>query len=254
MIELRYSYTLDDLNRLARMVVTTNLQWWPAGDRRDQTDTAWSGIVEHLYSTDEEPTENELLAAGTRALVEDTKGYRKLHGIRDGGTHAGEPGYIGDGPRFAAYWYQPAAEPWEDRVIERVALAQILATAKSVHLEAFGALAATDDYAAASSALGLKGSALTARLSQGRRHFRRHWFAPDTAPPIKTTDRRVGSYTKPLSEFCRNGTGPHQMTPENTQWRQARKPGRRPTRVCRACEAERSQARVQARAAERASR
>lgn len=247
MTAVRYGYTLDGLNRLARYVVVANLQWWPGGDRHDQVDTAWSGIVEHLYAVDDEPTESELLAAGTRALVEDTKGYRKLHGIRDGGTHAGEHGFIGDGPRFAAYWYEPPAEPWDERIIDRMALAQILATAKPLHLDAVGALAATDNYATAAEVLGLKASALSVRLSEARKQFRRHWFAPDTAPPIKGTDRRVGSYAKPLSEFCRNGDGPHEMTPENTQWRAPRKPGRRQMRVCRACEADRSRKRVSAR-------
>lgn len=249
MTELRYGYTLDDLQRLSKTVVVANLQWWPGGDRHQQADTAWCGIVEHLYTTDEEPTENELLAAGTRALVEDTKGYRKLHGIREGGIHAGEAGFIGDGPRFAAYWYSPPAEPWEDRVIERIALAQVLATANPLHLQAIGALAATDNYAAAAEALGLKGSTLTVRLSEGRKAFRRRWYAPETPPPIKNTDRRVGSYSKPLAERCKDGAGPHEMTPENTQWRAPRKPGRRPSRVCRACETERSQRRVRERAA-----
>jgi hypothetical protein len=235
--DVRFGYTLNDLDRLARTVVVANSQWWPAGDRKDQADTAWSGIVEYLYTTEDEPAERDLLDAGTRALVEDTKGYRKHHGLRNGGL-------IADGPRFATYWYEPPAEPWEERVIERIAVNQILAQVKPHEVDALLALAAHGDYAAAAEGLGLNYTTLTVRLSNARKTFRRHWFTPDTAPPIKGTDRRVGSRATPLRTHCSSG---HEFTPENTQWRAPRVPGRARTRVCRACESDRSKARTAAR-------
>ena len=234
--EIRHGYTLADLDRLAKTVVVANSQWWPAGDRKDQTDTAWSGIVELLYAHDGEPSERDLLDAGTRALTEDTKGYRKHHGLRDGG-------FIGDGPRFAAYWYEPPAVPWEERVIERIAAEQILTKIKGHELDALLALASTGDYAAAAQVLGLKYATLTQRLTEARRAFRRQWFAPEVPPPVKGTDRRVGSRAKPPSEYCKGGRGPHRMTPENTYRRPNPKPGKRGERVCRACETERSRLR-----------
>lgn len=239
---------MENLDHLARIVVVANAQWWPGGDRKDQIDTAWSGIVEHLYASTDEPSERDLLDAGTRALVEDTKGYRKQHGLHEG-THRGEHGYIGDGPRFAAYWFEPKSAPWEEHVVERDALHRILPLLKDAHREALLALAATGDYAQAAQALGLKYSTLTQRLAEARRTFRQHWFAPDTAPPIKGTDRRVGSRAKPLSEFCKGGKGPHRMTPENTYRRPNPKPGKRGERVCKACDAERSQRRWAAKSA-----
>ena len=238
--DVRFGYTLNDLDRLARTVVVANAQWWPAGDRKDQADTAWSGIVERLYAVTDEPTERDLLEAGTRALVEDTKGYRKHHGLRDGGQ-------IADGPRFATYWYEPPSEPWEDRVIERIAAGQILTQVKSHEVDALLALAAHGDYAEAAEGLGLKYTALTVRLSSARKTFRRHWFAPETAPPVKgTTDRRIGSRTTELRTHCSKG---HEFTPENTYWRAARKAGRAPSRYCKTCESARSQLRVAARKA-----
>lgn len=236
---IRHGYTLGDLDRLARTVVVANSQWWPAGDRKDQADTAWSGIVEYLYSATDTPTERDLLAAGTQALVEDTKGYRKHHGLRDGGL-------IADGPRFAAYWYQPPAEPWEDRVIERIAAEQIIAKVKPHELDAVLALAAHGDYQAAADALGLKYTALTVRLSGARKTFRQHWYAPEVAPRMKGTDRRVGSRTAELRTHCSKG---HEFTPENTYWRAPRVPGRARSRYCKQCESERGQRRVAARRA-----
>lgn len=230
---IRFGYSLRDLDRLARTVVTVNAQWWPAGDRRDQADTAWSGIVEHLYSAEGKPTENDLLAAGTRALVDDTKGYRRHHGLRDGG-------YAGDAPRFAAYWYEPPAQPWEERIVERLAVEQILPTVRPRHVEALLSLAAHGDYAAAATGLGLRYSTLTMRLAQARKAFRAHWYAPDTAPATKGTDRRVGSYAKPLATHCSRG---HEWTPENTRWDRGRTAASAKARRCRACEADRGRTR-----------
>lgn len=230
---VRFGYTLEILDHLARTVVVANSQWWPAGDRRDQAETAWSGIVEHLYAVTDEPTRADLLAAGTRALVDDTKGYRKHHGLRDGGL-------ISDGPRFAAYWYQPPAEPWDDQVVERLAAEQILTRIKPHELDAVMALAATGDYQAAADALDIKYTTLTMRLSAARSAFRRHWFEPDTAPPVQGTDRRIGNRAQALRTHCSAG---HEYTPENTYRRPNPKPGKRGERVCRTCETARSAAR-----------
>jgi len=236
-VELRYGYTLDTLDRLAKTVVVANAQWWPGGDRHQQIDTAWSGIAEALYAAEHEPSENELLQAGTRALVEDTKAYRKHHGLRDGGL-------VGDGPRFAAFWYDPPNEPWEDRLIDRIAIGQIMPTLKPHLAETVGALATLGDYAAAADAVGVKYGALTMRMREARQAFQRQWYAPDAPPPTRGTDRRVGSYARPPRTHCSEG---HELTPENTYRRPNPKPGRRGERVCKTCEAKRSQRRVAAR-------
>ena len=229
-------YSLNDLDRLARTVVVANAQWWPGGDRYDQADTAWHGIVEHLYSASDAPTERDLLAAGTRALTNEVNGHGRHHGRTKDGTGT-------TAPRFAAYWYEPAAEPWEDRVIERIAAEQILTRVKPHQTDALLALAAHGDYAAAAEALGLKYATLTVRLSGARRTFQEHWYAPERPPSTRGTDRRVGSRAKPLPEYCKGGDGPHLMTPENTRWNKGRTAASAKVRRCRACQADRDRAR-----------
>lgn len=236
-------FSLDDLDRLARTVVVVNAQWWPGGDRHDQADTAWHGIVEHLYSVGGEPTERDLLAAGTRALANEVNGHGRHHGRTKDGTGA-------TAPRFAAYWYEPPAQPWEDRVVERIAAEQILGRVKPHEIDALLALAAHGDYAAAADALGLKYATLTVRLSTARRTFRQHWFAPESAPRMKGTDRRIGSRQAEPATHCSKGD--HEFTPENTYWRAPSKPGRAPGRYCKACESERSQKRRAAKLAKKA--
>lgn len=229
---LRYGYTLDDLNRIARTVVVANAQWWRGADRHDQVGIAFSAIAEHLYLADDMPNERELHTAGTAALVEDAKAYRHHHGLRDGGH-----GLVGQAPRFAAYWYEPPADPWEDRVLERIAVAQIMPTLDEPLMQAVAALAALDDYAVAADALDLKYGTLTARINRGRKAFRQHWYAPETAPATRGTDRRVGSRTAVERTHCSEG---HEFTPENTYWRPSWKgPKYSPSKYCRICQGER---------------
>ena len=135
----------------------------------------------------------------------------------------------------------------EEGIVERLAVGQILATLPPIEREAIVSLAVHDDYQVAADAIGLGYSALTQRLTQARRRFRAAWVAPEVAPAAKGTDRRVGVRGKPLATHCRGGKGPHEMTPDNTYRRPSPKAGHRGERVCRACEAERSKARVAAR-------
>lgn len=92
----------------------------------------------------------------------------------------------------------------------------------------------------AAESLGLKYGTFGARVNVARRQFRKLWFAPETAPPMRGTDRRIGSRATELRTHCSAG---HELTPENTYWR----PDRRRSRFCKTCEQARGIARVAAR-------
>lgn len=227
-LEVLHGYTLADLDRLARRVVTAHLGWWSAGDRHDQYETAWSGIAEHLCAADEAPKPSDLTAAGTAALDREVKAGKRHHGA----TRTG-----GIGPRYAAYWYEPPAEPWEDRLVDGIAVGQILAAVPPDGFQAILALAGAPDRDAAAEAVGLSRQALNTRLSRARKVCREHWFAPDAAPAMK---RAPSPGRMPAREVCDAG---HPLTPDNIAWMAPKKPGRPRYGRCRTCEQERARAR-----------
>jgi len=239
-LPVAHGYTMRDLDQLA--IAACRQDRSLASDAATRYDTAWSAIAEHLAAADEPPTWHDLFTTGWRAIYNEVRAMRHTFGFFEkDGTNG-----VASAPRFVAYWTLPNSRP-EEGIAERIAVGQILATLTAAERAAVIALAVHDDYQAAADALGIGYTAMTVRMSAARRRFRAHWYAPETAPPVKGTDRRIGSRTKPLATHCRGGKGPHEMTPENTYRRPSPKPGKRGERVCRACETERGKARWAAR-------
>ncbi|MET9073910.1 hypothetical protein ABZX95_17420 [Streptomyces sp. NPDC004232] len=231
-----HGYTLRDLDRLAASACTYDRSM--ASDATTRYNVAWSAIAEALCTAEEPPEWHDLFTVGWRAIYAEVREMRHLYGHRDkDGTNE-----VASSQRFRQYWTLPPERP-EEGIAERMAVPQVLAVLTETERAAVVALAVHGDYQAAADSLGLKYSAFTVRMSSARKRFRAHWYAPETAPPIKGTDRRVGSRTQELAKFCRGGKGPHEMTPENTYRRPNPKPGKRGERVCRACEIERGKAR-----------
>lgn len=230
-VGVRYGYTLGDLDRLARRVVSAHRGWWGAGDRHDQYETAWSGIAEHLAAATEAPSEFDLTAAGTAAVDQEVKAIQRHHGSdRADGVR----------PRYAAYWYEPPAEPWEDRLIERIAVRQVLEAASPTERKVVLALAATGDIDGTAVILDTTSGAAKRRLSRARATLRAHWYAPEAAPPMK---RPPSPGRAPQRDACSKG---HALTPDNITWMAPKKPGRPRYGRCRKCESERGRARMAA--------
>lgn len=228
-----HGYTMGELGKIARAACTYDRSM--ASDATTRYDVAWSAIAEALCAATEPPSWHELFTIGWQAIYAEVREMRHMYGQRvKDGTNA-----VASSPRFRQYWTVPPARP-EDGMTERLAVAQVLAVLRPVERDAVVALAVHDDYQAAADALGITYAALVSRLGAARRRFRGHWYAPETAPPTKGTDRRVGAYGRASATHCQAG---HEWAPENTRWARGRGGGSASVRRCRECERLRSKAR-----------
>jgi hypothetical protein len=188
--QLRYGYTLDDLHRLAREVVS---KAWGRGrphDYLDRLEVVWSALAEALYASDEKPTTQDLRRAGWQAVSRHDAAERHHHGV----PTYGPPGAgFGDTPGFQAYWCRAArtSSSLEDLVVERIALAQIWPRLTARQREALLALAAFNDYAEAARALGIRYESFCGQVRNARIRFLALWHEGETPTRIWGRDRRV---------------------------------------------------------------
>lgn len=172
--ELRFGYTLTDVDRLARTANYT--VWATAMDIDDRNDAAWHGVVEALYAAEHWVPHYELVAAGQRAIWRALEDNARHHGRR--------PDRAAETRRsFEAYWvdwtrfHSPSPE-WS--VIERTALYQVFPKLPTREREALLALATHGDYGTAAAAAGMSRSLLTVTLSHARRRFIALWLEGET--------------------------------------------------------------------------
>lgn len=238
MNDIRFGYSMRDIDEMARSACVADRSM--ASDMHTRFDVAWSAIAEHLCAADQVPELADLVRVGWQAIYSEVRAMRHTFGqVRDDPNAE-----VASGTRFVQYWHMPPVHA-DEGLVERLAAQQILDTLGDVYREAVVALAVHDDYGRAADALGLKYSTLTMRISVARKEFRHLWFAPEPAPSITGTDRRIGSRTKALRTHCNAG---HELTPDNVYCRPRKGKRARTERVCRMCERERSARRSRARA------
>jgi len=119
-VEVRFGYTIRDIDRIAQHAA--NRAFGGALYPPDRLDTAWHGVVEHLYSCAGPPTPLDLHRAGVHAVQQDNQAEFHHHGIhqrdRLGGAH--------QAPRYAAYWLGQHSTPSpENQIVDRLALMEI---------------------------------------------------------------------------------------------------------------------------------
>lgn len=182
-----HGYTIADLHRMASGVVVRNLAWWPAGDRDGQVAAAWEGIAEHLCAATGPPSRGELMEAGRRALSREVRDLSRHHGARADGTN--------DGSAFARYWgwhAGPSPSP-EGPVTDRIAVRQILGALTPRQVQAFEALAVTEDYVLAAQALRVRPQTFRSLIGRARHEFYMLWHEGETPSRQYRPDRRVMS-------------------------------------------------------------
>ncbi|MEU7831318.1 hypothetical protein [Nonomuraea sp. NPDC049129] len=238
--EVRHGYTLHDLDQMTRAAVIADRSM--ASNIEDRKDIAWSAIAEHLCMSEEPPARQELIRIGWQAIYREARTAYRERGRPDEAWSGSENA---PRPRFAQYWRDRQVAPsHEHRVVESIAVWQVLAPLTDTYRSAVVALATTDDYDKAAEMLDISYTAFKFRIQTARKSVLSLWHEGET-PHLSRhrTDRRVGSRNAELATHCSNG---HEWTPENTYTRNRIMRGKRHTsRVCKTCEHDRSVQRAQ---------
>jgi hypothetical protein len=186
MTDLRHGYTLADIHRIAGKATRT--EWsQSASNYADRLDTAWHGVVEHLYTADDPPAERDLVWAGRSALQKETQKELSARGISRHYDYT-------EARNFGRYWdwFGRNIPSHEDRVIERAALGQIWPHLRPVDQEALLALAAHDHYDTAAAALGKKYNSFAIAVRRARLRFLELWHEGEEPSQPWARDRRIG--------------------------------------------------------------
>lgn len=187
-VEIRYGYTLADLDHLVRGVLFMD-RWHRGMDVAEKAAVARLAILEALHAAPHWPQRHDLLRAGSAALSDYVRRER---------AYAGRPrdnAWADDGtlPRWVLYWEWATRNTpsHEHGVIERQALWQIWPRLSDTHRLVLGALAAHGDYQNAAAALGKNPGTFQVQVSHARREFRRLWHEGETPRGAWGTDRRA---------------------------------------------------------------
>ena len=235
-MEVKHGYTVQDLHQMTAAAMKADRSM--AMDYADRRDIAWSAIAEALCEAPHWPKRSTLIQAGWQAIYKAVREEYRQHGYADRAWDAGHA----SAPRFVKFWYSPTAPSHEERIVERIAIEQVLGTLKPIYQDAVTSLAVHDDYRRAAEGLNLKDKAFRFRISTARKSVLALWFEGETPRKLRQTDRRVGVHGQELATHCSND---HEWTPENTYVRSRILRGKRHTsRVCKACEHDRSVERV----------
>lgn len=166
-VRLPQGYTLAEIERLAKVAAGTTLTN-PGDTMADRVDDAWSAIVERLYA-DPTPIEpGQLVWVGRKALYRADRATAHHHGVYKRDALAGRWSM----PAFQAYWWRPTVTV-ENRVVDRLAFAQIWPRLAPAMQEAVVALAIWGDQQAAAEALGTPH--FRSNLYNARKRFLELW-------------------------------------------------------------------------------
>lgn len=223
-----HGFSLRDLDRMTHAAAIADRS--RALDYADKMAIAWSAIAEALVAAAEPPDRQALVRVGWQAIYRTVRDDYRSHGRNDDGEVM---------PRFAMFWFSPVThDSPENWIVEAVAVGQVLDTLTPIYRDAMVALAVHDDYLRAARSLGIEYKAFVARIGVARKRLLTLWHEGEAPHRVYYADRRVESHSVTLATHCQNN---HEWTPENTYIRHRMLRGKpHKSRVCRACESERS--------------
>lgn len=183
--ELRYGYTLADLNRLARVAVAKAHA--RGMDYTDRYDTAWSAIAETLCEAPARPDSGSLILTGMGAVRDVVRVHLATRGYDQRDPYGGQ----GSAPKWAQYWAMhrhPTGSP-ENAIVDLLALTQIWAALTPVNRRALQALADMGDPHTAAAHLEMTHGSYTQRLVRARKQFLELWHEHETPSRLWGKDR-----------------------------------------------------------------
>jgi hypothetical protein len=187
--DLRHGYTLESLTRLAHWTARTT-RYDKNVPLPERYEAAWSALAQCLYAAQDKPTVDDLVQAGRLAIRHYGERERQFRGRAHDGP-------AGPGRNFERYWRAvgaPVDSP-EDRLVDRMALAQIWPRLTPASREALLALAVHGDYRRAAESLGLGYKTFVCRISYARRQFLKLWHDGEAPSRPWVRDRRQGPGT-----------------------------------------------------------
>ncbi|MCW2920004.1 MAG: hypothetical protein JWN52_8072 [Actinomycetia bacterium] len=178
-------WTFDDLTGMARHVARST--HWLILDQDEAGDVAAAAMVERLYQ-DPPPDRTELFRAARRAVGAANDEESSYCGLD---RHMARRGRDDTPPRWARYWHGGRAlvSPFEERVIEEIAVVQVWRDLSPRHRETLDALVTQGNYEAARTLLGLSAGGWKKRLSAARLQARELWFWPEAPSRHWALDR-----------------------------------------------------------------
>lgn len=188
-LEIAYGYDLDRINRLARKC------------------TVGLGMVELLLTASTPPTDTDLVRAAYRCVRSEQNDIARHHGGR---ASSGNPtGEFGAGPNFVKFWSHHAATPtdFSDKVVEPMALYQVLCQLKPTHYEALMLYAIYNSMKVCAEVLGIPDRTFQARVRAARAAFKRLWFDFETPPTKSPRSPDTCGNGHPKAEFTTAGGG-----------------------------------------------
>jgi hypothetical protein len=189
--------TAEELNALAARAARSaaGRLAFPAEERFE---IAWEAIAERFCSS-ADPSRVELVRAGMDAIRGEYVALRHHHGIPKGFTSRDNTRR----ERFVTYWHfhAGATQSHETKVIDTVALGQILRTLPAAQRDALVALARHGDITSAARSLGKSRATVKVQLRLGRKRFLALWH----------------EHEKPSRRWMRDGPGnPEGRRPRRT--------------------------------------
>lgn len=173
---LPHGYDLSDAERMAWRCAWQR----PAGMFRpaERMDLARHAIIVALHEAGQDPGLAALLSAGVNSISAAADREIREHGwsVKTGGPMRGFHAWWG-GPR-------PTRDEMEDRIIDPIALRQILPLLHPSHRLALRLLAEHGNNRDAAEAAGWTVHTMKNYLSNGRREFADWWYWPDPPAPL----------------------------------------------------------------------